>query len=310
MAQSKRLFPIISSWSFVGKLLGIGIAAAASFVFLRLKMPIEEVLTFNALIYLVSYLLVVYGLKGYEVRATSKVKETPRETLRVGWDFVNNILSFRYLMIAILALAVVDTIIEFRFLVITDTAFVGRASYQQFYSLYRLGATLLSFGVQAFLTSNLINRWGLKNVFFIFPAVALLGVVALALLPGLPVAVTAMIFLKTVRETIDESSRKSFQGLVPEERRGRVSTFMDSYLPAVGTVFACLITGVIVWIGLVLGREVYHAYLLVAAGGAILALWAIKKMHSYYERCLLDWRLKRRQRGLRDDLHDKLSLLT
>jgi ATP:ADP antiporter, AAA family len=307
MSQTKRLFPIISSWSFIGKLLGIGIAAASSFVFLRFQIAIEEVLTLNALIYLMSFLLVVYGLKGYEVRETSQVNETPRETLREGWDFVNNVFSFRYLMFAILALAVVDTIIEFRFLVVSEAAFSGRESYQQFYSLYRLGATLLSFGVQTFLTGKIIARMNLKNVFFIFPAVAAAAVLLMLILPGLSLAVTAMIFLKTVRETVDESSRKSFQALVPEERRGRVSTFMDSYLPAVGTVLACVVTGAIVLVGMVTGRDLSTAYLLVAAGGAVFALWSVWNMRGVYDSSLLNWRLKRRQRGMRDGLLDKLN---
>ncbi|HEX2979090.1 MAG TPA: hypothetical protein VHO48_02390 [Anaerolineaceae bacterium] len=307
MAQSKRLFPVISSWSFVGKLLGIAIAAASPTLFARLGIPLEEILSLNALIYLVAFMLVIFGLKNREIRQTAQANETVQETMHEGWDFVRNVPSFRYLVIAILALAICDTIVEFRFLVISDQAIPGQSAYQEFYSLYRLGATLLSFLMQTFFTSQIISRLNLKNVFFILPVVTLLGSVGMFVLPGLSVAVTAMVSLKLVRETIDESSRKSMEALVPEERRGRVSTFMDSYLPAIGTITSCLVTGIIVVIGLGTGRDLHGLYLAVAIVGAIVAIWSISKMRACYDSSLLNWRLKRRQRGMSADILDKLT---
>ncbi len=307
MAQSKRLFPIISSWSFVGKILGIGIAAASPALFAKIGLPLEEILTVNVLVYLFAFLLVVFGLKDQTIRKTAQAKETVRETMAEGWDFISNVPSFRYLILAILAMAVCDTIVEFRFLVISDGTFPGQGAYQQFYSLYRLGATLLSFLMQTFFTSRIISRLNLKNVFFILPTITLLGSVGMFFLPGLSMALTAMVSLKLVRETIDESSRKSFEALVPEERRGRVSTFMDSYLPAMGTVASCLVTGIIVLLGLGLGRDLSGVYIAVAVAGAMGAIWSIVKMRACYDSSLLNWRLKRRQRGMSADLLDKLT---
>jgi AAA family ATP:ADP antiporter len=295
-AQTKRLFPIIASWSFVGKLAGIGIAWISPTLFARMALASEEILIFNALIYAVGFLLVVAGLRHVKVRPTVQATESVRETLTEGWDFVKGVASFRFLMMAIIALAVADTIIEFRFLVVTDTAFVGQAAYQTFYSGYRLAATLLGFGVQTFLTARLMNSLQVKNIFFIFPIVILLGAGGAIASAGLWVIVGAMLGVKLVRETVDESGRKSIQSLVPEERRGRVSTFIDNYLPASGTILACLVTGIIVQIGLWTGRDLYLVYLGVAWVCGAFALWAIFKMKKVYESSLLNWRLKRRQR--------------
>jgi ATP/ADP translocase len=230
-----------------------------------------------------------------------------KETMQEGWDFISNVPSFRYLIITILAMAVCDTIVEFRFLVISDAYIPGQAAYQQFYSFYRLGATLLSFLMQTFFTSRIIAKLNLKNVFYILPAITLLGSVGMFFLPGLSMAVTAMISLKMMRETVDESSRKSFEALVPEERRGRVSTFMDSYLPAIGTVLSCMVTGIIVLIGLGIGRDLSGVYIAVAIVGALVGIWAITKMRACYDSSLLNWRLKRRQRGMNAELLDKLT---
>ena len=93
---------------------------------------------------------------------------------------------------------------------------------------------------------------------------------------------------------------------MPEERRGRVSTFMDNYLPAVGTILACLVTGLIVLIGLQINRDLHLVYLSVALLCGGVALWATLKMRKVYESSLLNWRLKRRQRTT-DSVLDKLS---
>ncbi len=295
-AQAQRLFPIVASWSFIGKLVGIGIAWISPGLVARLSIQPEEILLFNALIYAVGFFLVIGGLRKVRVRPTVQQSETVKENLTEGWDFVKGVDSFRYLMLAIIALAVADTIIEFRFLVVTDAIFIGQSAYQQFYSLYRLTATLLGFVVQTFLTSRLIKGMHVKNVFLFFPLVVLLGAGGAILSAGLWASVAAMLTVKLVRETVDDSGRKSIQSLVPEERRGRVSTFIDNYLPASGTILACLVTGAIVGIGLWIGRDLHLIYLAVAFLCGGFALWAVFRMGKVYESSLLNWRLKRRQR--------------
>ncbi|HTX91953.1 MAG TPA: hypothetical protein VMC09_12135 [Anaerolineales bacterium] len=296
-AQAKRLFPLIAAWSFIGKLAGIGIAAVSPNLFAWLNLRSEEILLFNALIYVVGYLLIMISLQNVSVRPTVQQTETVRETLTEGWDFVRGVDSFRYLMLAIIALAVADTIIEFRFLVVTDALFVGQEAYQHFYSLYRLAATLISFGVQTFLTGRLINRMQVRNIFFFFPIVVLLGAGGALLAPGLWMIVGAMLTVKLVRETVDDSGRKSIQSLVPEERRGRVSTFIDNYLPASGTILACLVTGAIVLVGLWTKTDLHLVYLSIAFLCGAFAFWAVVRMGKVYEKSLLNWRLKRRQRS-------------
>lgn len=296
MHQSKRLFPIISGWNFFGKLIGIGIAASSPALFAQLGIVPEEILTINILIYLVSYIILLIGLNRVEVRETVQKQESVKETLREGWDFMKEVASFRYIMIAILVLALADTIIEFRFLVVTDQKFSDQASYQFFFSMYRLGTTIIALLIQAILTGWLIKTMQLKNTFLILPLVMVAGSVGLILIPGLSMAVGAMVLVKLMRDTINDSSRKSFQGLVPEERRGRVSTMMETYLPALGTMLACLITGGIVWVGIQQGRDISLQYLLISAGGGLVAVWAVFKMRANYDKSLLNWRMKRRQR--------------
>lgn len=298
MAQAKRLFPVIASWSFIGKLLGIGISYVSPGLFERLSIQPEEILVFNVFIYLVAYMISKFGFRKIKLRETSQKVETVQETLSEGWGFIREVLSFRYLMIAIVALAVADTIIEFRFIVVTDELFVGASAYQRFYSLYRLGATLAAFIMQSIFTSRIIDKIGLKNSFFFFPIVILMGAGSLVAFPGLITAIGTMLLIKLTRETVDESARKSFESLIPEERRGRVSVFMGSYLPAIGTILGCAFAGLAIFIGAQLGSTKYfYGYLAVVLVAGGVAVWAVLKMRANYDSSLLNWRLKRRRRG-------------
>jgi hypothetical protein len=310
IAQAKRLFPLISGFNFVGKLIGIGISLVSPTLFPRLGIQPEEILTLNIMVYLLAFMVLWGGLARVKVRKTVVQMETLRETLREGWKFLLDVPSFKYMMYAIIALAVADTLIEFRFLSVTDAAFPDQATYQRFFSAYRLGITLISLVVQAFVTSYLIKKMQLKSTFLFFPVVAFAGIIGMIFVPGVGVAIAAMATVKLIRDTINESGRKSFQGLVPEERRGRVSTLMESYLPAIGTMLACILGILVIYVGGLVGLleniQVY-LYMGIAGIGALVALWAILQMRSVYDSSLLNWRLKRRQRRAQTALLDKLG---
>ena len=136
ISQAKRLFPIISGFNFVGKLIGIGISLISPTLFPKLGINPEEILTLNILVYLLAFIVLWGGLGKVKVRKTVVQTETLGETLREGWKFLLDVPAFKYMMYAILGLAVADTLIEFQFLVVTDKAFPDQASYQQFFSSY------------------------------------------------------------------------------------------------------------------------------------------------------------------------------
>jgi AAA family ATP:ADP antiporter len=297
VAQAKRLFPLIASLSLVGELVGLGVAAAAPGMLQSVgNSGAEELLIFNALMYLLACGVAVFGLGKIQVRQTAQLEGNIRQVLAEGLDFVRSVQTFRYLSVAILSTQLCLILLEFHFLVVTDQAFA--ANYQTFYGLYRLGLTVASFVVQAFVTSRLIERLALKNSFLLMP-VALLGGSLWMLLPGAVNAIGGVLVPKITQYTVDESTLKSFQALVPEERRGRVSMFIESYLLAFGILAGAALILVVLFAGAALGEEA-SSYILraLAVGAALVAASAILKMRSVYDLSLFDWRLKRRQRSI------------
>jgi ATP:ADP antiporter, AAA family len=299
MAEAKRLFPIIGSGDFLGKLIGIGIAASAP-VFLQslTGLHLEDLLLLNALIYLLAYLFLTLSIKKLVLRPTSQLKQGIKDTLSEGWNFIKDVPVFRYLALLILSLLIVDTIIEFRFLSITDEIFINNpASFQVFYSFYRLGVVIISLILQALVTSRIVSNVPLKNLFIVEPLALAISSLFSLLMANLAGALGSISFLKIPQLTLGDSIRKAFQSLVPEERRGRVSIFMDSYLFSAGTLAGCILTGLIILLGALTGWKAYLIYCSVALVFCALAIWASLKVRKVYDESMLNWRLKRRQRN-------------
>ena len=295
VAQAKRLFSPLASIGFIGRLLGLAIVSVAPQIFDKGGTAAKELLLLNVAIYIVAYFLVVIGLRKIKIRKVVEHTETAREILSEGWDFVKNVPAFRYLAIAILAINISMTLMEFGFFVVTHQAFT--TNYQTFYGLYRLGLTILYFILQGVVISRLIEKMTLKNSFLLMPVTLMIGSFWM-LFAGALSAIGGTVVPKAVHYTAYDSARRSFQAMIPEERRGRVSMFLESYLFALGIILASLlILGALSlgnWLGEVLASYIYRGLALVCSAWAF---WAIMKMRQVYDRSMLDWRLKRRQRG-------------
>ena len=307
MAQTKRLFPGIAGVGWVGSLLGIGFAAIQPHFFARADVGNEEVLAFSALIYFVAYIILNTGFSDVQLRETVHTTETVRETLTEGWGFVKDVPAFRYLAMALLSLAICDVIVEFRFLAVSDFAFPAPAQYQTFYSIYRLSYTVAALLIQTFVSGRLIDKLGIQHTFLIFPSTVLVGALWMLGWPGIVSAVGGLVLVKLPEYTVDESARKAFQALVPEERRGRVSVFLDSYLYVGGSLLGIGVLGLLLVLGNVVPTvDNFYIYLTLVVAAALFALWSIVQLRKVYEESLWNWRLKRRQRRVSSVL-DKLE---
>jgi ATP:ADP antiporter, AAA family len=306
VAQGKRLFPLLIAIGFFGQIAGILVATLAPSVLSSLALTSVELLELNAVIYLLIYVVVLFGFRKVNIKFTPhKGEETLRHTITEGWEFVKNVDSFRYMCMAYLGLAVVITVIRFNFLSFT-TENVAQADFQQFYGIYRLILIVSSIIMTSFIASRLTKGIGLKNAFLITPISLLLITITAFVSAWLPVITGGMIFAWLMYYTIDQSTRKTFQGLVPEERRGRVSMFIDSYVPASGAILASVLLGAVIIFGQLYGwSSSASIYLIIGALGALFCIWATIKLRSTYDSSLLNPRMKRRQR--RSDALDKLK---
>jgi MFS family permease len=208
---------------------------------------------------------------------------------------VRNVDAFRYLTLAMLGVGFALTIIEFHFFLMAQNL----KDFTTFYATFRIGQTILTLILQGVLASAIVKRIGLKNVFVVLPVVCG-GVIGFAFaLPGMVGAAGARLLARVFAYGLDEPARKSLQGLIPDERRGRVSAFLDGYLYAAGTIVASILLIILLgistagWLTTQTTTLVYLVIGVLIAVGAIISALLLRKT---YDNSMLNWRLARRRR--------------
>lgn len=220
-----------------------------------------------------------------------------KESLSEGWQFIKTVPAFAYLALGMLAAGIVMTVLLYDTL--SDAKLELGKGFQSFYAQYNLIIAVLSIFIQG-ISARVIERLALKKSFLIQPFVMIGSTILNFLIPGYMSSAVSQGLSRVTYDTVDLSARKSFQALVPNEKRGRVSMFIDSYLPSAGTIIGSLVTFAIISIGLRLGiaREQYTLiYIGLGVIIAVVALFAAYKVRATYEQSMLSWQLKRRTRG-------------
>ncbi|MBX3083227.1 MAG: hypothetical protein KF716_16465 [Anaerolineae bacterium] len=306
LAQTKRLLPLLGAIGFIGKITGIIIAGLAPTLLKQIQASSVDLTTFIVILYVLAFLVVRVRLRDVKVRQTVKKDAPLRKQLAEGWEFVGSIPLYKFLAFAVAMLIACHIIIEFHFVAVSSQQYPDGAGFQQFYSVYRLGVALTAFLLQTFVTSRLIEKLTIKNAFLIMPLAVLGGFVWMIGMPGFISGVGAMVLNRLPRDTIDEATHKSLLALVPEERRGRVGLIMDNGMIGLGAVGGCLLAGVVVLFGPGLTPYYYLGYLWIGMALAIGGILCVLKARMEYDKSLLSWRLKRRQRtssGILDKLN-------
>jgi ATP:ADP antiporter, AAA family len=300
-ATGRRVMPLIANSAFFGTIVGLGIAAIDA----QLEFGTISLLLLNAGIFLVAWLVARIRLRTVNLPPPIVASDTMKETLTEGWEFIKTVPAFAYLALGMLATGSVMTILLFD--VISDAKFDLGVKFQSFYALYNLIIAIVSIFIQSF-SARLIEVFTLKRSFLIQPFVMLASVIANFFFPGYISSAFSQGVPRASYDTLDLSARKAFQAMVPNEKRGRVSMFIDSYLPSSGTIIGSLLTFAIISLGLWLGweRELYtRIYLGVGVAIAVVAVHASYRVRATYEQSMLSWQLKRRTRG--SSVLDKLD---
>ena len=292
-ATGRRVMPIIATFAFVGTIVGLGIGAIDA----KLGFGPVKLLLLNASIFFLAYLIAQTRLRTVRLAPPAGAQTSMKETLTEGWEFIKTVPAFAWSALGMLAAGSVMTILLYD--VLSDAKLDLGSGFQSFYAQYNLAIAFVSIFVQG-ISAKIIERISLKRSFLIQPFVMLGSVIANFFIPGYVSSATAQGFSRVTYDTVDLSARKAFQAMVPNEKRGRVSMFIDSYLPSGGTILGSLIAFAIISIGLRFGfsRGQYSlVYLGIGIMAALLAVFAAFRVRATYEQSMLSWQLKRRTRG-------------
>jgi len=301
VAESQRIFPIVASGAVIGGLMGNGLAAGPAVYFAEKSGSISSILMLAAGLLIASAIFMRFVFIKRPLRARkSRGSETNlRDTLEIGLDYFKNLPLFRAVGFLMIFAGIVLTLVEFNFLSIIENNVASDLEFQQFLGIYKAIQTSGILLFQWFITSRILTKTSLKNAFSVLPAALTVASVVALIIPNLIGAALSRFFSRTVLDAWDDPSRKALQGLIPDERRGRIATFMDSYFITSATIFACLLLIVLLSLagsGLI-GIEVVRRIYLVVAGlagvGSVLSSLYLKKV---YDTSLLNYRLARSKR--------------
>ena len=308
LADSRRMFPVIAAGAAVGNILGNALAALLAVLFAPTGGGTVWTMSMTALLYGLSLLLIRLTLARTPVRARNVAKSPTdsklllklKEDLHVWSDFFKNVPLFSNLAITIFLAGLGFTILEFYFLRTVDARFTGQPSdFQTFYSLYKILLYSLLWLVQGVLSGILVKHTELKRSFTALPLTLGLSLLVMVAFPAFVVVVAGQFIARVVQWGWDHPSRSVVLGLVPDERRGRISSFINSFVYAASTLLGSLV--ILVFLGLeqtgILNQEIgSRLYLILALLTALGAVWFSLRLRDSYEKSLLNWRLTRSKR--------------
>ena len=292
-AQGRRLLPIIGSFAFIGTVVGLLIAQLDA----KLHFGAIKLLFLNAIAFLVAFGIVFFVLRKNRIRHQSQNSATIREAFSGGWNFIQSVPAFRYLSLSMFSAGITITLLLYDTL--SDASLHFGNDFQSFFALYSLVIAIISVLFQ-FLSGRIIEKFGIKSSFAFLPFSMSLASIINFFIPGVWGSAPAQGVTRITLDTVDQSNRKAYQAFVPDEKRGRVSIFIDSYLPSLGTILGSLLAfGIISWgISKGIARETLSSiYLGIGVIAAIIAVIAFFLMYSTYDQSLLNWQMKRRSRG-------------
>jgi MFS family permease len=294
-ATGRRMMPFVANFAFFGTIVGLGIAALDA----RFEFGTVNLLWFNALIFFLAYIIGQLRFRKVILPTPTRTQDSMKETLTEGWEFIKTVPAFAYLAFGMLAAGSVMTILLYN--VLAEANLALNSGFKSFYAAYNLAIAFGSIFVQS-ISAKIIERFTLRRSFLIQPLVMLGATIANFFVPlyGYMVSAASQGIARVTYDTVDLSARKAFQAMVPNEKRGRVSMFLDSYLPSAGTIIGSLVTFAIIVVGMWLGLE-YRQYTFIYLGVGILiaaaAFYAAFRVRATYEQSMFNWQLKRRTRG-------------
>jgi len=301
VTESKRIFPFIASGAVIGGLLGNGAAALITYLAEKYTFGLTQIFIAIAIILIgsVLYIRIMFHKVSLRTRQSREENASLGETVKIGMDYFLNIPLFKAVGILMFMAGLVLTLLEFNFLSVIDSSVTSDLEFQRFLGYYKAIQTSGLLLFQWMITSRVLSKIHLKESFSVFPvSLAIASGVALYL-PSLFGAASARFIARTVYSAWDDPARKALQGLVPDEKRGRISAFMDSYFITTATIMGCIVLVILLTFvasGLISREMAVVIYLGIAIAASVLAVLVFVYLRKVYDTSMLNYRLTRSKR--------------
>lgn len=301
VTESKRVFPFIASGAVIGGLLGNGAAALVTYLAEKYTFGLTQIFIAVAIILIGSalYLRIMFHKVTLRTRQSREENASLGETIKIGMDYFLNIPLFKAVGIMMFLAGLTLTLVEFNFLSVIDSSVTSDLEFQRFLGYYKAVQTSGLLIFQWLITSRVLPKIHLKESFSVFPVSLAISSGLALYLPTLFGAASARFIARTVYSGWDDPARKALQGLVPDEKRGRISAFMDSYFITTATVIGCIVLitlFALVSNGLISKTMAVTIYLGIGIAASVIAVLVFVYLRKVYDTSMLNYRLARSKR--------------
>lgn len=223
--EAKRLYPLLGMGMVIGAAFGGEFTNRTAML-----VGTRNLLLASAAMVIVAYLCFRFATS----QAAHKVKDArgaeKEETEFSFAGMMRDIGRNKHLQVIVgimVAMYLVDTLVEYQFQVSASTAYKGdrlTAFFGQFYGLY---LNLAEFVFQLFVTATVVRRWGVGGTLQIAPACITLSSIATAVSPGVGASGAVRLTEASTRYTLNRTGMELLYMPLPQELRNRIKAFID-----------------------------------------------------------------------------------
>jgi AAA family ATP:ADP antiporter len=238
--QGKRLFPIIAIGGSLGAIVGPRIASLADTLTL---LPLAGFM-------LIGCLALLNLVERYDGHQPHHIAEEPIS----GPGGFTLILHDRYLLLIALLLLVANlvnttgeyilsnAVREHAFALTADKA-EQREIIKSFYGSFYSWVNTLTFLIQAFLVSRLIEKFGVRRLLFVLPLVVMSAYSAIAIVGGLAIIRAAKVADNSTDYSLWNTLRQTLFLPVPRVAKYKAKAAIDTFFVRAGDLFSALLVG-------------------------------------------------------------------
>lgn len=295
VAEGRKVFGWLVTWTYVGQVVGLAVAAGSPFALDALDIPLTSLLILDPIVCVLLAILLPRAMRGSGAAKGLATDESLRIALTSAWEFITGVPVWRTFLIASILTFAAGMTGFIAFMVSSgELLALDASSIQVFFGTVSLAAFLIAWLVQSTVAERMLERLGIPGSLLVLPVATILAGLLLALgsaLGSLAVLAIAITLWRLPRWSIDENARRAALALVPDERRTRVSFLVDLLPVALGL----LVSTPLAIVGVITG-QLWIVGIVVAVIAAIAVPFGVKVMRGW-EDSLLNWRLRRRKQN-------------
>ncbi|MEY2519298.1 MAG: antiporter, family [Verrucomicrobiota bacterium] len=191
------------------------------------------------------------------------------------WSGITHVFSSPYLLgicAFMLLHAITATFVYFQQADITRAAISDRAVRTAFFAQIDIWVNVLTVVIQIFLTGRILKWLGVGLTLAIYPAISLVGFLAIGVMPGLGLLAFFQVLRRAMNYALSRPAREVLFTVLRREDKYKAKSFMDTFVYRAGDQIGAWSYPLLTWMGLALTGISFVAAPL-AAAWCVLSLW-------------------------------------